>query len=99
MKDNGQIVNPYLDSRNDWNEIYAKEKANAIMWRRFGLLNMLITSVAVIGMIYVAQLPAIVPFLFKEDAAGGITALGIPTRGSIPKPQIFLKFIAKYCSC
>lgn len=79
MNDKGQVVNPYLDSRNDWNEIYAKEKVNAIMWRRFGLLNMLITSASVIGMIYVAQLPAVVPFLFKEDASGGITALGIPT--------------------
>jgi len=72
------IENPYFDNRKDWNEIYAKEKANAAMWRMFGLINMFITLVAVIGMIYASQLPDVVPFLFKEDASGGITALGIP---------------------
>lgn len=75
-----EIVNPYLNSRNDWNEIYAKEKVNAILWRRFGIASMLITFVAVLGMIYAACLPKIVPFLFKEDASGGITALGVPNQ-------------------
>ena len=72
------LENPYLNNRKDWNEIYAKEKANAAMWRMFGFINMLITLIAVVGLIYVAQLPSIVPYLFKEDAFGGITALGIP---------------------
>lgn len=70
--------NPYLDNRKDWNEIYAKEKANAAMWRMFGLMSMFISLVAICGMIYVAQLPSVVPFLFKEDGSGGVTALGIP---------------------
>ncbi|MDQ5921825.1 MAG: type secretion system protein TrbF [Pseudomonadota bacterium] len=75
-----EIDNPYLDSRNDWNEIYAKEKVNAIIWRRFGIVSIAITFVAVLGMIYAASLPKTVPFLFKEDASGGITALGIPNQ-------------------
>ena len=75
-----EIANPYLDSRKDFNELYGKEKANASMWRMFGLLNMFITLVAVCGMIYVSQLPDVVPFLFKEDGTGGITALGIPNK-------------------
>lgn len=74
-----EIENPYLNNRKDWNEVYAKEKANAAMWRMFGLINMCITTLAVGGIIYTAQLPSVVPFLFKEDASGGITALGIPT--------------------
>jgi type IV secretory pathway TrbF-like protein len=72
------LENPYLNNRKDWNEIYAKEKSNASMWRMFGFINMFITLISVIGVIYIAQLPSVVPYLFKEDAMGGITALGIP---------------------
>jgi type IV secretory pathway TrbF-like protein len=78
-KNNTEIDNPYLDNRIDWNEIYAKEKSNAVMWRMFSLLLLLVTAFAVGGMIYASQLPTVVPYLFKEDASGGITALGIPT--------------------
>ena len=73
------IQNPYFNNRKDWNAIYDKEKANASMWRMFGFISIFISLFAIGGMIYVAQLPSIVPFIFKEDASGGITALGIPS--------------------
>lgn len=75
---NNKIENGYFDGRKDWNDKNAMYKANASMWRIFGLANMFVTLVAVVGMIYAAQLPDVVPYLFKEDASGGITALGIP---------------------
>lgn len=75
-----EIESPYLDNRKDWNEIVGKAKADANMWRMFGLINMFITLVSVLGMIYAAQLPDMVPFLFKEDASGGVTALGVPNQ-------------------
>ncbi|MDQ5921631.1 MAG: type secretion system protein TrbF [Pseudomonadota bacterium] len=77
MKD---IENPYFDSRKDWNEIIGKEKANTSMWRMFALLELIPMVVAICGMIYASQLPDVVPFIFKEDASGGITALGIPNQ-------------------
>jgi type IV secretion system protein TrbF len=78
MINNDDTENPYFNNRKDWNEIYGKEKANAAMWRMFGLISMLITVIAVCGIIYASQLPDVVPFLFKEDGSGGITALGVP---------------------
>ena len=81
-RQNKDMENPYLNSRKDWNEMLGKEKTNASMWKLIALLNMLITLVAVCGMIYAAQLPDVVPFIFKEDGSGGLTALGIPN-GSI----------------
>lgn len=72
------IDNPYLNNRNDWNELLGREKANAAMWRMFSLLLIGVTIFAIGGMIYAAKLPRVVPFLFKEDGSGGITALGIP---------------------
>ena len=75
---NNEIENGYFDGRKDWNDKNAMYKANASMLRIFGLANMVVTLVAVIGMIYAAQLPDVVPYLFKEDGSGGITALGIP---------------------
>ena len=70
--------NPYLNSRKDWNELMGKEKANVVLWRMIAIISNFITLVAVCGVIYTSTLPKLVPYLFKEDASGGITALGIP---------------------
>jgi len=72
--------NPYLTNRNDWTEIIAKEKAEKVMWRLFALLELIPMTVAICGMIYASQLPDVIPFIFKEDASGGIVALGIPNK-------------------
>ena len=75
-----EIENRYFDNRKDWNEIYGKEKADKVMWRMFALLELIPMVLCIGGMIYASQLPSVVPFLFKEDASGGITALGIPNQ-------------------
>jgi type IV secretion system protein VirB5 len=75
-----QIDNPYLNNRKDWNEINGKEKANAAMWRMFALLELIPMILCICGMIYAAQLPDVVPLVFKEDASGGIQVVGIPNR-------------------
>lgn len=74
------IDNPYLNNRKDWNEINGKEKSNAAMWKMFALLQLGVTALAVGGMIYAAQLPDVVPLVFKEDASGGVQVVGIPNK-------------------
>ena len=75
-----EIENPYLNNRKTWNEINGKEKANASMWRMFALLQIIVTALAVGGMIYASQLPDVVPMVFREDASGGVQLVGIPNR-------------------
>lgn len=70
--------NPYFDNKKDFNDRVAIYKANASMWRVFGLISLLICGACIGGLIYIANQPKTVPFLFKEDGSGGITALGIP---------------------
>lgn len=78
--DSAEIENPYFDSRNDWNVLYDKERLNAQRWRAFGIGSLALSALAVAGMIYAAQLPDVIPYLFKEDGSGGITALGVPNQ-------------------
>ena len=75
-----ELENPYLQNRKDWNEIIGKERMNTSMWRMFALLELIPMILCIAGMIYAAQLPDVIPFLFKEDASGGITALGVPSQ-------------------
>lgn len=93
-----KIENPYLDNRKVWNEIIGQEKANAVMWRLVAFISMGITTIAVVGIIYAAQLPDVVPFLFKENGAGGITALGIPNTAYRPDNKIIANQLAEYVS-
>lgn len=76
--DNSSDENPYLTSRKDWNEKIGREKASAAMWRMFAFLMFIPVILSIAGMIYASQLPDVVPFIFKEDASGGITPLGLP---------------------
>lgn len=75
-----KIENRYLDNQNDWNEINGLHKANAVMWRTIAFISNFITVLAVCGMIYAASLPDIVPVVYREDASGGLTLVGIPNK-------------------
>ncbi len=75
-----KIENRYLDNQNDWNEINGLYKANAVMWRTIAFISNFITVLAVCGMIYAASLPDIVPVVYREDASGGLTLVGIPNK-------------------
>ncbi len=69
--------NPYLDNQSGYLERLNSERANTATWKHIAWFSMSITFVAVCGSIYLGQLPDIVPFIFKEDGSGGVTALGL----------------------
>ncbi len=77
-------ANPYLSNRKDWNETTGLWRANAVMWRTVAFIMMGITTLAVLGMIYAAQLPDVVPLVYREDASGGLIMVGIPNRALKP---------------
>lgn len=69
--------NPYLDNQHGYLERLNAERANTATWKHITWFSCLISVIAVSGSIYLGSLPDIVPFLFKEDGTGGITALGL----------------------
>lgn len=69
--------NPYLDNQRGYMERLNEERANTATWKHIAWLCCIITIISVCGSIYLATLPDIKPFIFKEDGSGGITALGI----------------------
>lgn len=69
--------NPYLDNQRGYLERLNEERANTTTWKHIAWFSSLITILAVSGTIYIGSLPSIVPFVFKEDGSGGITALGL----------------------
>lgn len=74
---NSEIDNPYFNNRKGFADRLDAERANTASWKFIAWFSNLITVIAVIGCIYAANLPDIVPFIFKEDGSGGLTALGI----------------------
>lgn len=72
---NSEIDNPYFNNRKGFTDRLDAERANTASWKFIAWFSNLITLIAVIGCIYAANLPNIVPFIFKEDGSGGLTAM------------------------
>lgn len=68
---------PYLNNQKGYLDRLDAERANTATWKHIAWFSNLITLGAVAGAIYLGSLPDIVPFIFKQDASGGIVALGI----------------------
>lgn len=69
--------NPYLDNQQGYTDRINAERANTATWKHIAWFSNIITVLAVGGVIYLGSLPDVVPFMFKEDGTGGITALGL----------------------
>lgn len=72
--------NIYLSNRKVWNEAAGLWKANAVMWKMLAIGSLILNFFAVGGMIYASQLPDVVPMVYREDASGDLTLVGIPNK-------------------
>lgn len=78
-KTNAENSNPYFTNQKGFQERLDSERANTATWKHIAWFSNFITMLAVCGVIYMGQLPDVVPFIFKEDASGGLTGLGLAT--------------------
>ena len=88
--------NIYLNKRKEWNEATGLWRANAVMWRMFAIASLILNFFAVGGMIYAAQLPDVVPMVYREDASGGLTLVGIPNKVLKPDNGAITNQLAAY---
>lgn len=72
-----ELENPYFTNRKGFMDRLDTERANTASWKFIAWFSNVVTVIAVVGCIYAANLPNVVPFIFKEDGSGGLTAMGI----------------------
>ena len=91
-----EIENPYFSNRKGFADRLDAERANMASWKFITFFSNFITLIAVIGCIYAANLPSIVPFIFKEDGSGGLTAMGIADQEMHVNKQIIANQIGAF---
>ena len=72
--ENSPNKNPYLDARREWNERYGSYINQAKNWRLTALISMLISLVAVGGVVYIGAQNKLVPYVVQVDKLGTAVA-------------------------
>jgi len=90
------LENPYFTNRKGFMDRLDAERANTASWRFIAVFSNVITVIAVIGCIYAANLPNVVPFIFKEDGSGGLTAMGIANQEMHVNQQMIANQISSF---
>lgn len=93
---NQDIDNPYFSNQKGFADKLDAERANTASWKFITLVSNVITVIAVIGCIYAANLPNVVPFIFKEDGSGGLTAMGVADEEMHVNKQMVANQIAAF---
>ncbi len=65
--------NPYLAARQEWNERYGSYIARARNWRLATLLSLMISLIAVSGLVYVSVTSKWVPYLVRVESQGQVS--------------------------
>lgn len=73
--ENGEVRNPYLDARREWNERYGSYIARERAWRRIALMSLLVTGFAVGGAVYIGSQSKIIPYVVQVDNLGSAIAI------------------------
>jgi len=68
--------NPYLDGRREWNERYGDYIAREKAWKVFSLMSILITFLAVTGVIFISSQSKIQPYIVEVSKLGEAMVVG-----------------------
>jgi type IV secretion system protein TrbF len=79
----GEIYNPYLAARREWDERYGEFITRARNWRTVALLSALIALVATAGVVLLSARSRVVPFVVLIDSLGRPLASGLADQTSI----------------
>lgn len=96
VNNTNELENPYFTNRKGFMDRLDAERANTASWKFIAWFSNVITVIAVLGCIYAANLPNVVPFIFKEDGSGGLTAMGIVNQEMHVNQQMVANQIASF---
>ncbi|HRM30611.1 MAG TPA: VirB8/TrbF family protein [Acinetobacter johnsonii] len=72
---NGDLPNPYLNAKKQWNFIMGETVASRTWWQFIGIISLLIALTAVGGAIYIGSLSKFVPYVVEVDKLGETAAI------------------------
>lgn len=75
--------NPYLDPGREWNERYGSFIKDRDNWKLFAFISAGVALLSAMGLIYVACLPKLVPYVVRTDGSGSVQAVEILSHGKI----------------
>lgn len=74
-------ANPYLDPAREWNERYGSFIKDRDNWKLTAFVAMGISLVAISGLIYVACLPKLAPYIVRTDGGGNVQSVQLLSKG------------------
>jgi type IV secretion system protein TrbF len=91
-------TNPYTNARREWAERYGEFIQSAAQWRMVAVVSLVITALAVGGMVYSASQNHFIPYVVQVDKLGVAVAAGRADQASIADPRIIRAQLARWIS-
>ena len=92
----GDVTNPYLNARREWNERYGDYIAQARNWRLAAILALVVALVTGGGLAYVASQSQIVPYIVRVDKLGSAAAVDRADQLVKPDHQLIVASLARF---
>src|SRR4051812_26212770 len=89
-------AHPYLAARREWDERYGDSIARAYSWRLAAFASLIVTAIAVLGVIYIGAQPKIKPYVIALDRLGDPVAFAQPTAGRAIEQRVLEAQIASW---
>jgi type IV secretion system protein TrbF len=95
-KKGGESENPYLTARRTWNDHVGSLVSSRQTWQVIGILSLLITLVAVAGVIHVGSQSKFIPYVIEVDKLGDAVAAGPVRAASKADPRVISASVANF---
>lgn len=94
----GQVENPYLNARRNWNEHVGSVVSSRQTWQVIGILALLIALAAVGGVIHIGSQSKFIPYVVEVDRHGQALAAGPVQAAAKADPRIIHASVAEFIS-
>jgi len=97
-KDDAFGKSTYLAARTEWNERYGSYIQQARAWRLIAFLSMLVTTIAVLGVVYIGSQSRLVPYVVEVNRLGDALAAQRADVASTPDTRLIRAQLARWIS-
>jgi len=94
--DNKESVNPYFDGRKEWNIRYGSYIKQIEVWKIITFISLLITLMAVAGLIYIGSQNKLIPYIVEVDKVGEVRAVNYAKQTNISEEKVIKYSLAEY---
>ncbi len=94
--DNNETVNPYFDGRKEWNIRYGSYIKQIKVWKIITFISLLITLMAVAGLIYIGSQNKLIPYIVEVDKVGEIRAVNYAKQTNVSEDKVIKYSLAEY---